>query len=152
MKRILFVCMGNICRSPSAEAIFNHLLEKKGLAHKYSCELAGISGYHEGRSADTRMMKHGMRCGYKFDTLSRQVRPEDFETFDYVIAMDESNLIDLKDLGGSGKNASKFYRMVDFCQTQKCREVFDPSPRRRTNLTPRCRTNLTPRRRNSIQT
>ena len=95
--KILFVCLGNICRSPSAEAVMKKLVKDAGLDNYIEVDSAGIMGYHEGERADQRMRAHASRRGYMLDSISRPVRTTDFYDFDLIIGMDDRNIDDLKD-------------------------------------------------------
>ncbi|MCB9637449.1 MAG: low molecular weight phosphotyrosine protein phosphatase [Myxococcales bacterium] len=115
MVRLLFVCLGNICRSPAAEAVMVHLLEKEGLGDRVFCDSAGTSGWHEGEPADERMRRHGKKRGYNLTSLSRKfIHPSDYEAFDYVLAMDESNYTNLAALDPSGRYHPKLHKMLSF--------------------------------------
>lgn len=92
MIRVLMLCMGNICRSPMAEAVFRNMVEKAGLAEKISVDSAGTSGYHAGELAHPRTLQVLERNHIYYDGRSRQVRAEDFVKFDYILAMDRDNL------------------------------------------------------------
>ena len=82
-EKALFVCLGNICRSPSAEAVFNSLLEDQGLESEVECDSAGTAAYHEGEPADARMQSHAIRRGYRLTSVSRPVDPlVDFDRFE----------------------------------------------------------------------
>jgi len=83
--KVLFVCLGNICRSPAAEGIFKKLVKEEGLEDKISIDSAGTSGYHIGDLPDHRMRQYGVRRGYKFDSLSRKFSIDDFYYFDIII-------------------------------------------------------------------
>lgn len=83
--RLLFVCLGNICRSPSAEAVMKRLVKDAGLGDRIEIDSAGITGYHEGDRADSRMRAHAARRGYVLDSISRPVRQWDFHDFDLII-------------------------------------------------------------------
>jgi len=98
MTRILFVCLGNICRSPAAEGVFRHLTEETGAAHHFELDSAGTGAWHEGERADRRMRAAAERRGIALTSIARQVRPVDFDRFDYILAMDASNLEDLRAL------------------------------------------------------
>jgi protein-tyrosine phosphatase len=125
--RILFVCLGNICRSPAAEGIFRHLLGRAGLDHKISCDSAGIVGYHEGEGAYPKMKKVALQRGYDLTSISRPVKPErDFEAFDLVIGMDDQNIRDLNRMAPSGKLKEKIRKMTDFCTNRRYTSVPDP--------------------------
>lgn len=116
MKNILFVCMGNICRSPSAEAVMKYLVEKEGLNDKIFIDSAGTIGYHEGEEADARMKKHAAKRGYDLTSIARQFRLEDFEKFDYIVAMDRENYRDILALPPDGRYRSKVFMMTDFSE------------------------------------
>lgn len=104
---VLFVCLGNICRSPLAEGIFRDLLEERGLSHRFRVDSAGTGAYHVGEPPDPRSRRVAQEHGVTLEGRARQVRPEDFQTFDYVIAMDRENLRNLERLeGGAGQSAA----------------------------------------------
>ncbi len=99
MTKVLFVCLGNICRSPTAEGVFHELVRRRGLENVIRMDSAGTSGWHIGAPPDTRARAEAKRRGIDLDHLrSRKVEPGDFERFDYVVAMDESNLEDLREI------------------------------------------------------
>ncbi|GIU83707.1 MAG: acid phosphatase [Acidimicrobiales bacterium] len=93
--RILFVCLGNICRSPAAEAATRHLAAERGLPG-IEVDSAGTSGWHVGEPPDPRMVRAASRRGIRLEGRARRIRPEDFDLFDLVIAMDRSNLTELR--------------------------------------------------------
>ena len=93
--RILFVCMGNICRSPTAEGVMRRLLEDAGLADRVEVESAGTGGWHAGEPPDERATVAARRRGVTLEGAARQVRADDFERFDLLIALDRSNLREL---------------------------------------------------------
>jgi protein-tyrosine phosphatase len=128
MKRhLLFVCLGNICRSPSAEAVMNGMLKKKGHDQQVVCDSAGIIGFHSGETADVRMQKHALKRGYVLTSRSRKVnRESDFDRFDMIIGMDDQNIKDLNRLARSEDDRKKIFRMTDFCTTFKHRHIPDP--------------------------
>src|SRR5688500_16858877 len=103
--RVLFVCLGNICRSPLAEAVFRHQVQERGLADRFDIDSAGTSGYHRGSPPDRRSAETARRRGIELTGRSRSVAAEDLRRFDYVIAMDAENEAELRDLlrasGGS---------------------------------------------------
>lgn len=122
-KSVLFVCLGNICRSPTGEAVFKFLVHQHALEYQIFVESAGTIGYHEGNPADSRMKKHAARRGYDLQSRSRKIRPEDFEQFDLIIAMDQQNLTDILAVDPSAENV----RMLsDFLDDQWPRDVPDP--------------------------
>lgn len=93
MVRVLFVCMGNICRSPTAEGVVRTTAERLGVAHHFEFDSAGTHGYHVGNPPDARTRKAAAQRGYDLSSLkARQVNSYDFERFDYILAMDRSNL------------------------------------------------------------
>jgi protein-tyrosine phosphatase len=127
MKRILFVCLGNICRSPSAEGVMNYLIENAGLRDKIYCDSAGTSGFHQGEKADPRSRKFAQKRGIELNSLSRAFKdPQDFDDFDYIIVMDNQNLKNIKSLDQNSKYKKKIFKMTDFCSIRKESEVPDP--------------------------
>lgn len=103
--RVLFVCSGNICRSPLAEAIFKSLTEEAGIADRFDIDSAGTHGYHEGGPADPRTRTVGRTHGLNVDSISRPVKDADFDRFDLIVAMDRSHLRELKARAGRGRRA-----------------------------------------------
>jgi protein-tyrosine phosphatase len=95
-RRLLFVCSGNICRSPLAEAIFRHLALEEGLAADFQVDSAGTHGWHEGERADPRTRRVGSRHGINVTSVARPVVTSDFESFDLILAMDRGHLRDLR--------------------------------------------------------
>lgn len=92
---VLFVCMGNICRSPTGEGVFRHYVEEHGLAERIAIDSAGTIGYHTGKPADARMQEAAAARGYRLESLARQVTRQDIDAFDLVVAMDVENLENL---------------------------------------------------------
>jgi protein-tyrosine phosphatase len=126
-KHLLFVCLGNICRSPSAEAVMNGKLKGVGLEKIVLCDSAGIIGFHSGEPADFRMQKHALQRGYVLTSLSRKVKPDsDFDRFDMIIGMDDQNIRDLNALARSDDDRKKIFRMTDFCSQKIYSHVPDP--------------------------
>ena len=127
MKSILFVCLGNICRSPSAEAVFSALIEKNSLQKELSCDSAGTAAYHVGEPADYRMRQFGQKRGYHLTSISRPVDPDrDFDKFDYVVGMDRQNVRELKAIARNENDRKKIFLMTDFCTERKHDSVPDP--------------------------
>jgi len=100
---ILFVCMGNICRSPTGEGVFQHYVKEAGYAGSFRIDSAGTIGYHAGGPADSRMQAFASKRGYSLDSIARQVTLADFDDFDLIIAMDVENLENLNYLAGDRK-------------------------------------------------
>lgn len=126
-KKILFVCLGNICRSPSAEAVFNGLLNRKGLDGQFEVDSAGTSGWHAGEPADRRMKQHASQRGYHLTSISRKFNPVvDFERFDLIIGMDDENISALKSLARDDNDLKKIKKMTDFRREWSYNEIPDP--------------------------
>lgn len=126
MTRVLFVCLGNICRSPAAEGVFAHFVKEQGLDHQIEIDSAGTSSAHVGEKADRRMRNHAIRRGYDLTSLSRQFIVADFQRFDYIVVMDDSNYRNVVNLDSQENYINKVYKMVNFCQKLKPKEVPDP--------------------------
>lgn len=123
--RILFVCTGNICRSPMAEAVFAHLVEDAGLQDEIQAESAGTDRYHVGERAHRGTRDVLRRNGILYAGSARQVTPRDFEQFDYILAMDGDNLADLHRM--MPKNSPVVVkRFLDFADGVTVRDVPDP--------------------------
>lgn len=126
MIRVLFVCMGNICRSPTAEGVFEALVEREQLTTKIQIDSAGTHAYHIGEPPDARAQQAAQRRGVDLSQQrARRVRHEDFLEFDYVVAMDQSNYEDLRELCHPDY-ASRLRLFLDFAPQAKERDVPDP--------------------------
>ncbi|MCG6914929.1 low molecular weight phosphotyrosine protein phosphatase [bacterium BMS3Abin03] len=126
-KKILFVCMGNICRSPAAEAIMKKKINENRLSHKFEVDSAGTIDYHVGEQADPRMIGFAANRGYIIDSVARQFDPKkDFNRFDYIVTMDNNNYDDIKLFDKDDKYDNKIFRMVDFCETFSSNKIPDP--------------------------
>ena len=112
--KLLFVCLGNICRSPAAEGIFNHIASKNQKEDLYHAESAGIGHWHVGELPDSRMRTHGKRHGYDFNSRARQFSPKDFDHYDIIVAMDEQNASDIKSMARSPYDLRKIRLMAQF--------------------------------------
>lgn len=127
MKRVLFVCLGNICRSPTGEAVLNKMIQDQNLAHLLSCESAGTADYHVGEEPDSRTQRHGKKRGYKFESLAQQFNAKKhFEHFDLILCLDRTNLRNVQRLDVDGKYADKIKLLMDFADKNKSAEVPDP--------------------------
>lgn len=124
--RVLFVCLGNICRSPAAEGIFKKMVKDQGLSNQITVDSAGTAGYHNGELPDPRMRQHGARRGYDFDSYSRMFIEEDYDRFDIILAMDDNNYRNILRLSPDVESQKKVYRMVDFSQQYSHDHVPDP--------------------------
>ena len=126
IQRILFVCLGNICRSCTAEEVMRTILHREGLDKVIEVDSAGLISYHQGEQADPRMRAHASRRGYHITHLSRPVRMTDFEEFDLIIGMDDSNISGLHDLAPSIEAENKIHRMTEYCTRMVADHVPDP--------------------------
>ncbi|MEO1448194.1 MAG: low molecular weight protein-tyrosine-phosphatase [Bacteroidota bacterium] len=106
MVKVLFVCLGNICRSPMAEGLFLHHMKAAGLSDQIEVDSAGTGGWHVGEPADRRMQQVAKSHGVDLPSRARKVRFSDFTEFDYILAMDHSNFQDLEDLARETPNAT----------------------------------------------
>ena len=113
-QRILFVCLGNICRSPAAEGIMKHLLKVENLGHIAEVDSAGIGPWHVGELPDERMRRHGRRHGYEFDSIARQFSAADFDRFDLIVGMDEDNVSQISSRARSPYDLRKVVCMADY--------------------------------------
>lgn len=113
-KRILFVCLGNICRSPAAHGIMEDLVKEKGAADRFEIDSAGLYSGHAGDLPDSRMRAHAIRRGYNLTHRARPVRESDFDNFDLIVAMDNSNYDRLRAFAPTIEAQNKVVRMIDF--------------------------------------
>ncbi|ASC72869.1 Putative low molecular weight protein-tyrosine-phosphatase [Halomicronema hongdechloris C2206] len=124
--RLLFVCLGNICRSPSAENLMNRLLRERQLTNQVICDSAGTSAYHLGSPPDSRMAAAAAQRGLQLLGRARQIVPKDLQRFDWILAMDRQNYEDILTLDLSGQYWYKVKLMCDFCRRHGEQEVPDP--------------------------
>ena len=124
MKRVLFVCLGNICRSPTAEGVLRGLVERRGLADEIEIDSAGTGSWHVGEGADARMRRAAEARGYRLESRARQVQAADLERFDLVLAMDRDNLADLEALNGGPRPNLRLFS--DFLPAGSPPDVPDP--------------------------
>ena len=124
IKSVLFVCMGNICRSPSAEAVFRHKMKAQGLSLKV--DSAGTLGAHTKEKPDHRSQKAGIARGYSFDGIkARKVSSKDFNDFDLILAMDNDNIEELRKIAPPASQG-KIHLMLDFAPGHEEEQVPDP--------------------------
>ena len=124
--KLLFVCLGNICRSPSAENIMNHLIKEAGLEDKITCDSAGTSGFHIGAPPDDRMNIAANQRGLKLQGKSRKLKPSDLQRFDLILAMDRENYQDIVYLDREGKYEDKVRLICEFATQKTAKDVPDP--------------------------
>ncbi len=124
--RVLFVCMGNICRSPLAEAVFRHQVRERGLEHAFRIESAGTSGYHDGAAPDRRSTETAHGRGIALRGRSRRVRADDLHSFDYVVAMDAENERELRALAAGTGGGARIHRLREWDPEADDGDVPDP--------------------------
>jgi protein-tyrosine phosphatase len=126
MIKVLFVCLGNICRSPMAEFVFKNMIKEKGLDELFEINSAGTEGYnelcHAGIHYRTKEILNSMHIPFN-EHYSRRIRPNDYIYYDYILAMDDSNVEDIQSIVGIDKD-NKIYRLLDFAN--KPRNIKDP--------------------------
>lgn len=122
-KSVIFVCLGNICRSPTGEGVLKHLIEQNGFEDRIFVDSAGTIGYHEGNRADRRMREHAAKRGYDLQSRSRKIQKADLERFDLVLAMDSQNLTDIMEIDHEADNVRL---LSDFLDDSWPRDVPDP--------------------------
>ena|SRR5688572_14897244 len=124
--KVLFVCLGNICRSPLAEAIFKAKISKMGLGHLVEADSCGTAGYHINDEPDHRTIANARKNGVEIDHLGKQLSIQHLVEFDFILAMDQSNYQNILRLKGVEKNADKISLMRSFDSTRDHNEVPDP--------------------------
>ena len=112
--RVLFVCLGNICRSPAADGIMQDLVRERGVADRWEIDSAGTGNYHIGDLPDSRMRVHARRRGFDLRHICRQVRETDFSNFDLIIGMDDANCRNLRRMAPTPEDERKVFRMASF--------------------------------------
>ncbi len=124
--RILFVCLGNICRSPLAEAVFRQQVRKRGVEHRFEIDSAGTSAYHVGCAPDARSARVARARGVQVTGSARQLAAEDLRRFDYVIAMDAENLAEVERLRARAAGTARVHRLREWDPQQDGADVPDP--------------------------
>ena len=125
--KILFVCLGNICRSPAAEAVFMHLACKKGLQKRFQVDSAGTGGWHVGQPPDERMRQAAQKRGITLTSLARQINLNDFNNYDLILTMDNDNLLSVKTLKKQvSKSKVDIRPILSFLKKSNYLEVPDP--------------------------
>lgn len=125
MKKVLFVCLGNICRSPAAEAVFNDLLKKNGFSAEVSCDSSGTYGEMAGTPADSRMVSAAKNRGISINHISRHTQQSDFAKFDYIVGMDDQNIAKLERIRGNSGGKARVLKMAQFIEN-KDTHIPDP--------------------------
>lgn len=125
-QKILFVCLGNICRSPMGETVMRKLVDDKGLGSMFEIDSAGTAGYHIGDMPDMRMQQAARTRGYRMTSRARKVSVADFDYFDIILAMDDANYDDLCCLAPTLEAKAKIHRMAKFCRKHNADHIPDP--------------------------
>lgn len=123
---VLFVCAGNICRSPAAEGVFKELLRQHGLDQRVAVDSAGTDAYHQGESPDSRMAAAAAARGYTLEGKARRIRLEDLDRFDFVLTMDEANHSDVLALPSAEYFPEKVQPLMSYSREFTVRDVPDP--------------------------
>ena len=111
---VLFICLGNICRSPAAEGIMKSLVEKEEMSDDFFIDSAAIGSWHIGQLPDSRMRKCGAEHGYRFDSHARQFQKSDFQHFDLIVVMDNENYRAITSMASSQADKDKVVRIADY--------------------------------------
>lgn len=111
---LLFICLGNICRSPAAEGVMKAKVKDRPWPEKHNIDSAGIGSWHVGELPDSRMRHHAKKRGYILDSRARQFKDDDFAKFDYIIVMDEENYREISSRAGNEEELGKVLRMRDY--------------------------------------
>ena len=125
-KRVLFICLGNICRSPTAESIFKHKLKQRQLDTHYHIDSAGTSSNHIGEASDQRSIKHALQRGYVMDHKARQFNKNDFSDFDLLICMDDQNVKNVLKMASTDTDKNKVIKMATYVKNFNDTFILDP--------------------------
>ena len=125
---VLFICLGNICRSPAAEAIFQNLINDKGIGEQFIVDSAGTGSWHIGKKADSRMRFAAKQRNINITSNARQIREDDFLKFKYILVMDDSNFKNVLDFKNrvKGSDFAEILKIQDFSSIFTEKEVPDP--------------------------
>lgn len=126
MKKILFVCMGNICRSPAAEGVLKKIIRDKNLSDKFYVDSAGIIDYHAGEQPDSRMISVMENRGYSLNHYARQINLKDFDIFDYIVTVDNYIFRELNKYPVDSDKKKKILKLADFLKNYSEKEIADP--------------------------
>lgn len=124
--RVLFVCLGNICRSPLAEGIFRHLVRREGVEDQFEIDSAGTSGYHDGDPPDARSAATALARGITLTGQSRRLLREDLQSFDYIVAMDAENLREIRRLAQGSSASARIHLLREWDPEARGAGVPDP--------------------------
>ena len=126
--KLLFVCLGNICRSPAGQGVMQRLVEERGLASRFEIDSAGTYSGHQGQLPDPRMRRHASRRGYNLTHRARPITSDDFEHFDIIVAMDESNRRNLMQLAASPEQQAKIVMLGHYIVKLRAHYDYVPDP------------------------
>lgn len=126
--KILFVCLGNICRSPAAQGVMQRLVDERGLGKQFEIDSAGTYSGHRGQLPDPRMRRHAIRRGYNLTHRARPIDYSDFDYFDVIVAMDESNRRNLMRMAGCPAHERKIVMMGDYIVKLRAHYDYVPDP------------------------
>ncbi len=125
MTKVLFVCLGNICRSPTAQGIFEKKVKEAGLDHEFIIDSCGTIAYHQGEPADPRMRKHAEKRGYVLRSLARGLETDDLNDFDWILTMDDNNYKHIM-AQATESQKTKIKKITDFCTKHNFTQIPDP--------------------------
>lgn len=126
MIKVLFVCMGNICRSPMAEAVFQDMVTQAGLEHHFLIDSAGTGDWHAGETAHEGTLEILTKRGIRYNGRSRQIRRQDMDEFDYILTMDNANLRGVQGMFGPSPKLTMFLTFANDAELTHVQEVPDP--------------------------